>query len=408
MIRKGVVLYSPILILTGIWLLILSLYLINPFNLNEIRIYTWFVLGSGLFFIYIGFFTAKLLASGFDLNNFVSIRYEFPFDTQKLNNLVVILLLISSIGVILKLYIFLQQIPDKNMFLFNSGEVRHIFIDVESGKGVNVLLYKLLSHMASLGGMTVILAGSISNIRKYRLISILPLLVSAIYSIGTLQRVYFIKHYILWLASSFLFLYYFPVYLQKDAVKSFLKKIVVFVFIAFFFLLFVIIVRSLFDLGVTSDKIINSFYFYTAGNVYLLDAYLMNEPDLLCGASILRSFVGWFVGFGLLDKSAIIYPHYEFFRIYNTFGNTFSYIRVPYEDFGILGVLILSYSWGWVSYIVIRSFLKKFTFMNLGISSMMLLSFFWSFYGFAWIHFTALILMFFQLWIVDYFYLIEK
>jgi len=401
MIRKGLFLYSPALVLTITWLITLFLYFINPFNLEEIRAYTWFVMLSGLACIYLGFFTAKLLADRFVLEPTVFSTETYPFDVDKLRTLLIILTILSFIGVVVKMYMFVQQVPSLDMFLTNSREVRKIFIRVESGEGINVPLYKFFSHMASLGGLSIIIAGTLSNIKKNTIITIMPLFVSAIYSVMTLQRVYFIKHYVLWLASAFLFVYFFPRAMQKLAFKKFLKKIFFAVFIAGFFLLFVLIIRALFDLGVTTDKVINSFYFYIAGNVFLLDKYLMIDQSYFLGTSLFRSFAAWFVGFGLVEEGALIAPHYEFYKIYNTFGNTFSYIRIPYEDFGIIGVIIVSYIWGWVGYYSTRILLKQFSFLKLGFSAMVLLSFFWSFYGFAWTHLTAILLMFFQLWLVD-------
>ena len=115
------------------------------------------------------------------------------------------------------------------MYLYNSREVRKALIIVEKGGGgINVPLYKLFSHMASLNTISIILAGAISTIKKNKIIALLPVVVAAIYSLATLQRVYFLKHYIIWLACAFIFIYYHPKDLQKEAFKSFLKKVLTF------------------------------------------------------------------------------------------------------------------------------------------------------------------------------------
>ena len=107
------------------------------------------------------------------------------------------------------------------------------------------------------------------------------------------------------------------------------------------------------------------------------------------GASIFRSFIKFFVLFGFLDKGSYMAPHYEFYRLYNTMGNTFTYLRIPYEDFNLLGVMIISYLWGGLGYFAMRLYLLRFTFIRFGFAALVILSFFWSFYGFNIIHITA-------------------
>jgi len=409
MIRKSFVLYSPVTILTITWIVVFSLYLYNPFNLEPIRGFTWFVLGTGLLLIYLGFFTAKLLGYGFQVFTTFDQRNDFPFNIDKIRKVVLVLSIVSFSGVLATMFLFFQLLPSFEIYLLDPGMVRKLLIEASMGeKGINVPLFKIANHMASLNSMAIIMAGAISSIKRCRFISILPLFVSAVYSLMTLQRVYFIKHYMLWIICSFIFIYFFPAGMQKAAIKRFLKKILLFILIAGSFILFVIVLRTLFDLGVTTDRVINSFYFYSAGNIFLLDKYFISDPSFYDGASLFRSFVNWFVGFGLMEKSAVIYPHYEFHKIYNTIGNTFTYIRMTYEDFGVLGVIVISYIWGWLGFVAINSYLKSFSFAKMGIAAMFIFSFFWSFYGFAWSHLTAILLMFFQLYLVDVLFLRKR
>lgn len=402
MIRKGLILYSPLTALTITWSVTFFLYFLNPFNLPEIKSYTWFVLLTGLLLIYLGFFTARLLNTGFEFESVVQEEENFPFSTDKIRILLIVLVFISFIGLISVMVLFFQVLPSFDMYLFKPDQVRKLLIAVSMGEaGINVPLYKIASHMTSLNSMAVIIAGAVSSLKRFRFISILPVVISALFSLLTIQRVYFIKHYALWIICSFIFIYYYPTHLQAYAIKKFIKKVVIFLLVAAFFLLSVLLFRTLFNLGITTDKVYNSFYFYIAGNVFLLDKYFYADQVLFYGASLFRSIVNWFVGFGLMEKSAIFYPHYNFYKIYNTLGNTFSYIRIPYEDFGIIGVIIVSYSWGWLGYIAIKRFLKSFSFAKMGIAAMFIYSFFWSFYGFAWTHLTAILLMFFQLFLVD-------
>jgi len=173
-------------------------------------------------------------------------------------------------------------------------------------------------------------------------------------------------------------------------------------------LFFVLFLRHFFVLGSDLDKLVNSFYFYTAGPVFLLDKFFASDQPLLYGSSLFRSFVHWFIAFDLVEKTALMPQHYEFYHIYNTIGNTFSYIRIPYEDFGFYGVIGVSYLWGWIAYWGFYKYLSGFSFLKVGFAAMIMLSFFWSFYGYAWSHSIGLLLMFFQLYIIDLIFLKKR
>lgn len=205
----------------------------------------------------------------------------------------------------------------------------------------------------------------------------------------------------MWLACAFIILYYYPSTIQKQAFKRFIRKLFYFILISGLFIFLMIFIRHLFSPTTNFEKLFNSFYIYSAGNIFLLDKYLILEHNPLYGLSLFRSFVSWFARFGLMEPSSIIAPHYEFYKIYNVLGNTFTYIRFLYEDFGIYGVIVLSYAWGWFGFFIMTKFLEKFSFLRLGITSMIMFSFFWSFYGFSLIHITTMIWKLFLLYLID-------
>ena len=207
---------------------------------------------------------------------------------------------------------------------------------------------------------------------------------------------YFIKQYVIWIISSFLIIYYYPSKLQKEAVRSFVKRIIWFIIFSVTFLFVVVFIRSLFNPLANLEKLYNSFYFYIAGNIYWLDIYLSFDKAALMGASIFRSFIKFFVLFGLVEPGSYLAPNYEFYRLYDTMGNTYTYLRVPYEDFKLLGVMFISYLWGMLGYFAMRVYLNRFSFIRFGFAGLVILSFFWSFYGFNLIHITAWIYFYWQ------------
>ena len=404
MINRGFVLYSPLVVLFLIWSVVFILYLINPFDLSTVRTSTLFVIFAGIFSIVVGYLTPKFIKEGFSIKTAYVDVSEFPFNISTLKKVLFVLTIVSLIGLTGKMYLFIEQLQDVTSYLVKPNFIRKEFIRAEMGElAINMPLFKLFSHMGSLNPMTIVLGGVLAAtpVKRSRFLSILPVIIAGLYSIALLQRVYFVKHYVIWMAASYLTIYFIPNTLKQTAKKIFIKRLVTFFIMIAVFLLFVLLIRHLFVLGSDLDKLINSFYFYTAGPVFLLEKYLVSDQPLHYGASMLRSFVHWFIALGLMEKSTLIPQHYEFYRIYNTIGNTFSYVRIPYEDFGIYGVITISYLWGWISYWVISKYLSGFSFLRIGFASMVIMSFFWSFYGYAWTHLIGIIIMFLHLYLVD-------
>jgi len=406
MIRKGYILFAPITVLTITWFIAFLLYFLNPFNLEPIRGYTWFVLGTGLLLIYLGYFSAKLIGDRFSVRETYVFRESLPFYYEKIKLLVIVLTTMSLIGRIGSSYMIFLEAGGIEDYLVRPIVVRKLIVEIGQGlTGTNIWLYKLFNYLGSFTTVSIILAGAISNKKELKLISIYPLLIAAFHSITTLERTYFVKHYIIWISVSFIIIYFYPTEEQRKALISFFKRLISFIIIVSIFIVAVIFLRHVLVPGSQLDKVLNSFYFYIAGNIFWLDKYFINDPGMMHGMSLFRSFISWFVRLGLLESSAIIAPHYEFYKLYNIMGNTFTYIRFLYEDFGIIGVISFSYLLGWSGYVVMKQYLKSFSFLKLGLASMIIFAFFWTFYGFSLIHVTTMVWKLFILGLIDLFLL---
>lgn len=403
-IRKSIFLLTPIYVLTLVWSLTFLLFFLNPFQFSPLKPYTWFVLLTSLSLIYIGFFTSKLLSQGFRfvIAEKLSQRNDFPFLILELKPILFILTVISFAGIIGKNVLIFKAIGGIDELIKNPAFTRHFIIGVEQGDiAINVFAYKIFSYMGSLVFICTLLGGLLYTIPKSKIVSIFPLFVSFIAAVFSLQRAAFIQNYLYWLISAFIFIYYQPVANQKKAINTILRQLLYFVIIFLIFSLFILVLRFLFAKPEKFLLIFNSFYLYIVGNIVLLDKYLVFEHQPLYGLSIFRSIVSWFATFGLAEKSSILPTHYEFYPIYNTIGNTFSFIRPLYDDFKLPGLLLISYLWGLFSFISINAYLRKFTFVRLGIASIFIYSLLWSFYGFAFIHITSTIWRLFLLLLLD-------
>ena len=404
--RKSFVEFLPIYVLTFIWLLTFSLYFWNPFHLPDIRTFTWVVLLTGISMIYIGYFSGIALSSGFSFQIKVTVpnRSDFPFPVKSLKRLLFIFSTISLIGVLGRIYIVMEEIGGIEKFILDPAFTRQFIIQVKTGEeSVNLFAFKIFSYMRSFMFACIVVGGILYTIPKCKLISIYPLIVAFIAAVLDFQRGTFIGHYIHWLISAFIFVYYQPKFFQKRAFRSILRQIIYFIIIFALFSLFVLLLRFFFKNPTNLILIVNSFYFYISGNIWILDKYLVLDPQPLYGLSNFRTIVSWFSALGLADKSSVLPPHYEFYPIYNTAMNTFTFVRIIYEDFKFPGIVFISYLWGMFTFISVKAFVRRFSFVRVGIVVIMTFSFFWSFYTFNLIYITLNIVRLAQLAVLDYF-----
>jgi len=404
--RKSWVLYLPIYAFTFIWALTFFLYYLNPFNLPPLRTYTWVVLLSGITMVYAGFLSGKFLSQGFkfEIVSFVSTREHFPFAVEPLKKLLFYFTTISLIGILGRSFLVIQAMGGIEEYIINPTYTRNFIIQVDTRQvEVNIILLKLFSYMSSFTFACVIVGGVLYTIPKSKLIGIYPLLVSVIAAVINFQRGEFIRNYIFWLICAFIFSYYLPKYFQRKNLYSIFRQIIYFLVIFVIFSLFILLLRFFFASQGNITFIINSFYFYIVGNLWTLDQYLLTDPQPLYGLSIFRSFASWFSALQLVDKSSVLALHNEFFPIYNTAMNTFTFIRIPYDDFRFPGVLVISYFLGIIAFSSMKAFVKKFSFFRLGLAALLTNLLLWSFYNLEIGALTLYVIRFIELFLLDFF-----
>jgi hypothetical protein len=109
----------------------------------------------------------------------------------------------------------------------------------------------------------------------------------------------------------------------------------------------------------------------------------MSDFELKNGIVIFDSFIKWFMRFGILSSENIARVEYKFVDVGSSTMNTYSYIRILYEDFGILGLLSFSYIWGGVTSLATDRLFKRLSLVNLIIVILLSYSFFISFFSFS-------------------------
>jgi oligosaccharide repeat unit polymerase len=352
---------------------------------------TWLILISSILTVIVGYLTHFFLSgSVFKTNNLdeYNLKADFKKHEKRFEKVLTILISLNAIGVIGGVVYLSDLITQNNLNPMNPFWYRMFNSLLSKGElGFN-LSYSLFSYLILLQGVSIPLSGIyyvfINKKKHYTLIVLaLPIL----FGIITLQRYIIVSSLFYWVITVAIMISFLKNEERKRVRYKFLKHLSYIFFLFVSMIIFVIIVRMKIDQGGFSDKILiyslESIYRYVSGNIVALDNFIMSDFELKNGIVIFDSFIKWFMRFGILSSENIARVEYKFVDVGSSTMNTYSYIRILYEDFGILGLLSFSYIWGGVTSLATDRLFKRLSLVNLIIVILLSYSFFISFFSFS-------------------------
>ncbi|MDD5765168.1 MAG: O-antigen ligase [Candidatus Marinimicrobia bacterium] len=361
-----------------IWGGVFFLYFTSPFKYNQISPRGWiYICGSLLSFI-IGYILHGVLVidkisiyRNLSENDIKPIIYIFQ---EKIKYTIFVLSLLVIIGSVWKLKILGGYVGGIIEYLKNPIRARY-YVTLSSGNIVQG--YSIYDTFASylinfnivnnlLGGLFFVIS------RKRSLIGWIPLVLATVVSIITFQRWLLLFSICIWVVSGL----YIPLYLTTDENCRAYKKIkIAILFLSIVFAVFVVMLLTLrMDLKTevvgqisisVSDIIKKNLHSYLVGNVVNFDNFIHRFHDYHYGTSILRNIFKWFARIGIYNADAVIPTGYEFSNVGFISLNTYSYMRIFYEDFGTIGLMILSALWGLFSHWIIMIYKARFSLYRL-------------------------------------------
>ena len=397
--------HFPMLILVVEWILVIYLHYSNPYHFITMSKDTLGIVLTGLVFIILGYY----FMHSFYLKN----DDKLPGDkTPVVINEVFIgkSILVLSLIVLIGLLIISREIAkitnNFSMYFENPFMVRERIVSLGEGKipGVSMGMYRIGSYFGTLIYPLSFLGGVIMTQRsKWRYTGLIPFLLIVFYSIMNLNRFGLVTSMGLW----FFALIYFGMYVEPRrrkhmTVRTGLYIVLAVVFVAVFFI--TIIKWRSFSLINIEYFAKRSMYSYFTGSGAAFEKFLFNGFDQLYGASGFRSIVKWFAKLGLMDSGMVMGAHNSFFNISRGIPmslNTYTFAKSPYEDFGIIGVGIISLLWGGLSRYAMERCFRQFSLMNLFYVSILTLSLLMTFYEFFFQSITMFIYWFVILKLIE-------
>lgn len=362
-----------------IWVSVIFIYQLKLFNVRHIDSYTYFIILIAVLATISGYLWRSWIT--FEPN----LVYSKPeFNYQNLARLIWILAFFVLIGIYFSTTEIAKIAGGMNVFIENPFKIRVIVTNIGSNMSMKpTLLYKLGSYLINIGIISSFFAGILLTSKKFYFASLLPFFFSVITSFIYLSR-YLMITYILYVSLSFIITYQ---YLDDDNHKAIIKRRMFYFAVGTLLFISSLLIGILMARNFFIDKILpllgKQLYFYYAGGIATFDAFLHTNYNYTYGTLTLGSIYGWLHSLGLMDMIETLQRNQPFIKIApDVTINTYTFIKVLYQDFGLSGLVLISFGWGFTTRYSVDSIFRKFSMTRLFLCVILIMSFIMSFFGF--------------------------
>lgn len=379
----------PILAFSVVWGSVFSLYFKNFYNYHRAGSNSLLILLAGIMAVYAGYILVSLIFRKNSIHE-ISLPQDYgdQFFSKKILFKITLVTLICYLGGgSAFFYVFSQVIGGVEYYFIDPGYVREMTVAVGQGEVPNVpVIYRFAGFFISIGVLSNLFAGSLlARDPSKKFLAVLTLISNIFVSFANVQRYLFLMGVVLWMLA---YIFTTLAYKRTDNSQILRSVISMGIVLGLFFYTFnyIIVHMRAFQRGDLESFFYESLYAYFVGNVSAFDMWLNNPNHHVTftnGQAIFRDIFRYLAKFGIWESSEVRSMHQNFSTIGRYMSiNTYTFVRVMYEDFQIVGVLLFSFIWGGMAkYSVIR-FFEKPNYINLFFVELMTLSLLMSFYSF--------------------------
>lgn len=411
--------FFPLFIFIGIWIFVLVLYFTSPYQYNEISLKGWIYIFLSLSSFIMGYILYSILSieniEPFknDLNTFHNTaRLAVQIDTRIIKYVILIISIITMVGILWKLNILGGYVGGIWEYLKNPIRAR-FYVTLTAGKiveGYNIY-DSIASYLMNLNLVNNMFGGLFfAAANRSKFYAWLPVVMTVLISVITFQRYLFLLSITIWMISALYIVYHLS---PEEGLKAYKRFKISFILITIIFLLF--IVSLLFvrlDLGAENKEewgeikvgelVLRNLHSYLVGNIVNFDNFIHRASKYYYGSSLFRNLFKWFARIGLYEEANVIGTGYEFSDVGFISLNTYSYMRIFYEDYGVFGLIGLSFMWGVGTCWVVAWYLKKFSLYRLYYLSLICHSLLMSFFSFSLLNIVVIIYASMVIFIINY------
>ena len=384
--EKKLYIHFPMAVLILEWLIVLYLHYNNPYHFITMSSGTLSILLIGLSSIILGYYFVNSFYLKTD-DGLPGDYFKININEVFIGKMILFLSVLALIGLSIMLFEINKATDNFSMYLKNPFLARERIVLMQEGKinTVSFIGYKMGLYLFSLMYPVSVIGGAVSLVNsKWKYAGAIPLILMVLFSLVHLNRTSLITGLGLWIFSRI----YFGMYLDPEVRKKSSKKTsIVIILIAMFvivFFYFIMKVRASSDANL-EYYVLKSVYSYLTGSGAAFEKVVFNGVEPLYGASSFRSIFKWLATFQLIDKDLVLGVHNSFVNIGQGFPmrlNTYTFVKSPYEDFGIIGVAVVGLIWGMITRYFIERCFREFSFINIFLVAIMVLSLFMTFFEF--------------------------
>lgn len=402
---------APIFIFKLVWILQFLLYIFSPYPFHSISFDTWLIIFISVTTVIIGYYTYYFFYSTRPVQIYSkeSVYGIINISKTKIERILSILLFLVGIGILGDLLFLSYIIYSYGLDISNIFWFRFFIVSFIANSSEWNILHSFFSYLILLNTIVIIISGIYYCLYGSNKVLVFgPIFLAFLFSLITLQRHLIISNIFYWLASIFYVSFYLHPDERRKSLNKFKKNIFVILIFLAFSILSVIYLRFNIDLGGkgSSSRLlelgVQNVYSYLPGNIVALNNYLQLDSPLKNGAFLFRDILKWLARFGVVEANAVPSKFMEFTNVGVVNMNTYTFIRIFYDDFGIIGLLLFSYVWGLVSSFVVHLYFEEFKLYRLLLVVLILFSLFISFFTFSLHNITMVILLLLLIIIIQY------
>lgn len=377
--------YLPLCIFLGIWGIVFFLYNLQLYNIYPASSETILLILYGILAFTLGY----LFLAIYDIKDISLPQRSLDdiIDPKGLFLIVLMLSLITFLGASLIFIAVSKELGGYDVYFRIPIAVRNQIVAYQLDPlNPPPVLFILGNYLINIGFAGTLFGGVLfalkSRLRFWGIMIVISFFAASLVTVGR----YTLFNSLFFFVLAYVLSAYF---LSKDRRRKKLIEIVIytglFVVLLSLFTVFLMEIRT----TISTQNAIKEFalktsYLYVTGGVTALDNFLSQDFSFVYGQSSFRSLFKWLVRFDLWPESNLMYVHEPFTNVTPSIRmNTYTFIKSFYEDFGITGVLLLSFSFGAACKLANYYFLRSFSFIRMSI--LLTLSFtammtFYSFY----------------------------
>lgn len=374
----------PILFFLLEWALIIFLLESKFYSYYTIQPSTYAILLSGILSVTIGAIVFN--RDGITIKNNSSSLIVDNLKTELNEGAIYKSLLVTLLLMLIGFFIVYKSVSEhfgSYTFYFENPILIRMYInDIIDGNVTDLgVLYKIGSYFNNLSPCASVFTGILFVRKKHFGFYVIPIFIFT--SISALLS--FSRYQFFTIAGFFILSAFFSsLTVDKERRSVALKKIgfaIVIVFVLIALVTFGIFRARTFNVSKYSDLFYKQLYFYFVGGVPSFNQFLLDNRELLWGQSTFRGILRWLGKFGISTAIDEYGVNHKFVKVGPGYsGNTYTFVKSFYHDFGTTGVVFFSFLWGsFYSYFGIK-YLKKpsilLHFMLILLSFGLILSFF--------------------------------